>query len=300
VTQIQLQNRIARLRRLFEAPSSDAELDGHAAPNGSPVLNGNGALHAHAAPETNGETDGEGVLASVGPRPEAPATGVRIDRLKLNDRPIVMPTDPGPAAHAYRMLRTQLLLRARQQRVRTIGIVSAAEREGKTLTAVNLALSLAAEPNQAVLLADLDLHRPSVASTLKLPLRHGLESWFAGSVDTLEEITYAVEGFERLSILPTLGGVPGPSEALATARAQTMLGELRSKRQDQLVLLDLPPLLLTDDFLTIASHVDAVIVVAREGHTRRDDLTRIAEILGGVRLLGTVLNSSIQFERRAY
>jgi receptor protein-tyrosine kinase len=79
-----------------------------------------------------------------------------------------------------------------------------------------------------------------------------------------------------------------------------MLGELRSKRQDQLVLLDLPPLLLTDDFLTIAAHVDAVIVVAREGHTRRDDLTRLAEILGSVRLLGTVLNSSIQFERRAY
>jgi Mrp family chromosome partitioning ATPase len=247
-------------------------------------------------------TDGEGI-ASMNGQTVRPVNGVSrivLDRSLFHDRPIVMPDDTGPAAHAYRMLRTQLLQRVRQHRARTIGIVSAADREGKTLTATNLALSLAVEPNQSVLLVDLDLHRPSVASTLKLRVGYGLDSWFAGRITDVDKITYPVEGFERLSILPTLNGVPGSSEALSNLRAQEMLAELKASQPERLILFDLPPLLLTDDYLTIASHLDGVIVVAREGHTKREDLTRMTEILGSVRLLGTVLNHSTQFERRAY
>lgn len=233
-------------------------------------------------------------------RPIVRPASVKIDRSILDDTPVVMPGDPGPAAHAFRMLRTQLLQRVRQHRARAIGIVSAADGEGKTITSVNLALSLAVEPNQTVLLVDLDLRQPSVASTLKLSVERGLESWFAGSAGTIEELTYAVEGFQRLSILPTLLPVVASSEALAGARAQAMLGELKTCEANRLVLLDLPPLLLTDDFMTIATHLDGVVIVAREGRTRREDLTRMAEILGPVRVLGTVLNHSASFERRAY
>ena len=233
-------------------------------------------------------------------RPLARAAAVRIDRSILDDRPVVMPGDAGPAAHAFRMLRTQLLQRVRQHRVRALGVVSAADGEGKTVTSVNLALSLAVEPNQTVVLVDLDLRRPCVASTLKLTVEHGLESWFAGRIASIREITYPVEGFQRLSILPTLAPVAASSEALADTRAQEMLAELKSFDANRLVLLDLPPLLLTDDFMTIASHLDGVIIVGREGRTKREDLTHMAEILGPVRVLGTVLNHSTQFERRAY
>jgi Mrp family chromosome partitioning ATPase len=225
---------------------------------------------------------------------------VVLDRSLCHDQPVVMPDDTGPAAHAYRMLRTQLLQRVRQHQVRAIGIVSAADREGKTLTATNLALSLAAEPNQSVLLVDLDLHRPSVASTLRIRVEHGLDSWFAGRVVDVDKITYDVEGFERLSILPALNGVPASSEALASMRAQAMLADLKASKPERLILLDLPPLLLTDDSLTIASHLDGVIIVAREGRTKREDLARMGEILGSIRVLGTVLNHSTQFERRVY
>jgi len=233
-------------------------------------------------------------------RPLARTAAVKIDRSLLDDRPVVMPGDAGPAAHAFRMLRTQLLQRVRQHRVRAVGVVSAADGEGKTVTSVNLALSLAVEPNQTVLLVDLDLRRPSVVSTLKLTVEHGLESWFAGRTTSIREITYPVEGFQRLSILPTLSPVAASSEALADERAQAMLAELKSFDANRLVLLDLPPLLLTDDFMTIASHLDGVIIVAREGRTKREDLTHMAEMLGPVRVLGTVLNHSTQFERRAY
>lgn len=257
----------------------DSALNGRPAdPEESPAepLNGNGHSAPHGRPNL-----------------------IELDRRRLDDRPIVLPDDPGPAAHAYRMLRTQLLMRVRAQGLRTVGVVSAADREGKTVTAVNLALSIAAEPNQSVLLLDLDLHRPGVASSLKLDVAQGLEAWFAGSA-TLEEITYAVAGFERLTIVPTLTGVAASSEVLASMRTQGMLAELKARSHERLVLLDLPPLLLTDDFMTIASRLDGVVVVAREGRTRREDLVRMRQILGSVTILGTVLNHSSQFERRAY
>ena len=87
--------------------------------------------------------------------------------------------DLQPAGHAYRMLRTQVLQRARTHGLTTLGVVSAVNGEGKTLTAVNLALSLAAEPNQTVLLLDLDLRRPAVARTLGLAVERGLERGLA-------------------------------------------------------------------------------------------------------------------------
>lgn len=232
--------------------------------------------------------------------PPAHISAITIDPDLPKERPIILPSDLGPAAGAYRMLRTQLLQLVRVHGARTVGIVSAADNEGKTLTAVNLALSLAVEPNQSVLLIDLDLRRPGVLAALRASAEHGLESWLDGAIETIPEIIYPVEGFERLSILPTVSAVPHSSETLAASRTQAMLAELKTADPRRLLLLDLPPLLLTDDFLTVASHLDGVVVVAREGRTKREDLERMKEALGSVRVLGTVLNHSTQFERRAY
>jgi len=222
------------------------------------------------------------------------------DRAQLRARRVVMPDDPGPAAHAYRMLRTQLLRQVRAQKLRIIGIVSAVDGEGKTLTATNLAISVAAEPNQTVLLVDLDLHRPNIASLLGLEASTGLDSWFAQDRMDIGELFVRIDGMERLRVLPTLAPVPGSSEALAGPRAVDLLNDLRTRYTDRLVIVDLPPVLLTDDVLTISPMLDGVIVVASQGHTRREDLARLHELLGHVRILGTVLNRSSESERRAY
>lgn len=228
-----------------------------------------------------------------------PATLVQVDRERLRDQRVVLPEDPGVAPQAYRMLRTQILQRVRQHCVRMLGVVSAVDGEGKTLTAVNLALGIAAESNQNVLLVDLDLRRPSVASLLGLPVEHGLEAWCAG-VNTIGDVCRGIEGIERLEVIPTLRSVRGSSEILASRRAQDMLLELKTAQDKGLVILDLPPVLLTDDFLTVAPLLDGVILVALEGKTKRDDVTRVRELLGGVRLLGTVLNRASESEKRSY
>jgi protein-tyrosine kinase len=228
-----------------------------------------------------------------------PATRVAIDLAKLRENRGVLPEDPGPAAQAYRMLRTQVLQKVRQHGARAIGVVSAVDGEGKTLTALNLALGVAAESNQSVLLVDLDLRRPSIASLLGLPVQQGLEAWFAG-VSTIGDVCRGIEGIDRLEIIPTLTAVRGSSEALAARRTQDMLRDLKTAQRDGLVIFDLPPVLLTDDFLTVAPLLDGVVLVACEGVTRREDVTRTREMLGSLRLLGAVLNRASESEKRAY
>jgi protein-tyrosine kinase len=229
----------------------------------------------------------------------ARARVVPLDREMLTERRVILPDATGAAAHAYRMLRGQLLRQARAHKLRVIGVVSAVDGEGKTLTAVNLAFSLAAEPNQTALLVDLDLCKPGVAQLLWLGAERGLDGWFGGEA-ALADLFIRFEGIERLRVLPTLRALPGSSDLLAEPRTHDLLTELRGRYADRLVIVDLPPVLLADDFLTVAPQLDGVLLVVSEGRTRRADALRMKEILGGARVLGTVLNRSAESERRAY
>ena len=240
-----------------------------------------------------------------GPAPPAqcqdlPGRCVPLDRRAARERRVVLSGDPDPSAHAYRMLRTLVLQQARAQQLRTIGVVSAVDGEGKTLTAANLALSIAAEPNQSVLLLDLDLKSPSVAPLLGISGEDGLEGWLAGSVTDLAATFVKLEGLERLRVLPTLQSVTGRSEVLAGARARDLLATLTHDYPQCLALIDLPPVLLADDVLTLAPLLDAILIVVAEGRTKREDVARLQELLRGVKVLGTVLNVSAESEKRAY
>ncbi|HTC52167.1 MAG TPA: CpsD/CapB family tyrosine-protein kinase [Steroidobacteraceae bacterium] len=233
------------------------------------------------------------------PPPMEPARRLAVDWTALRENRVVDWADRRPAAQAYRMLRTQVLQRARSHHLSTIGVISAANGEGKTLTAINLALGLAAEPNQSVMLMDLDLKRPSIARTLGLALDQGLESWFAG-IAKLEDLWCGLEGAERLFVLPTLHPVPDSSEALARVTTTRMFQDLKERDPGRLMIVDLPPVLLSDDAITLAPSLDAVVLVVTEGRTRREDVSRVLELLGNTRVIGTVLNRSTESEKRAY
>ena len=224
-----------------------------------------------------------------------------LDRNKLEQYRVISADEDQPAGRAYRMLRTQILQTSRAHNLTTLGIVSAVNGEGKTLTAINLALGLAAEPNQTVILADLDLRRPAVAHTLGLRPERGLEAWFSGDEPT-KNVCYGIQGVERLYVLPTLSPVPGSSEILAGLGTRRLLNDLKGRDRDpgRLILVDLPPVLLSDDALTIAPLLDAVVLVASERRTRREDIVRVMELLKNTRVLGTVLNCSTESEQRAY
>ena len=242
---------------------------------------------------------GDTEVPAAVPSERHPATRVAIDLAKLRENRGVLPEDRGPAAQAYRMLRTQILQQVRHHGVRALGVVSAVDGEGKSVTALNLALGIAAESNQNVLLVDLDLRRPSLARLLGLEVGEGLEAWFAG-VTSIGDLCRGIEGIDRLEVVPTLAPVPNSSAMLAARRSQEMIRDLKGAQRDGLVIFDLPPVLLTDDVLTISHLLDGMVLVASEGITKRDDVARTRELLGNVRLLGTVLNRASESEKRAY
>jgi protein-tyrosine kinase len=222
-----------------------------------------------------------------------------VDWADLKERRVIANGDTQAAGHAYRMLRTQVLQRARGHGLSTLGVVSAVNGEGKTLTAVNLALSLAAEPNQSVLLLDLDLRRPAVARTLGLAAQRGLESWFGGDEPT-RNVCYGIEGVERFYVLPTMTPVIGSSEVLAGIGTRKLFNELKGRDPGRMLIVDLPPVLLSDDALMVAPLLDAVVLVVNERRTKREDVVRVVELLGNTRIVGTVLNRSSESEKRAY
>jgi Mrp family chromosome partitioning ATPase len=224
---------------------------------------------------------------------------LQLDPDYLARRRVVRPTDRGPVARAYRMLRAQVLQRVRARGLRSIGIVSAVAGEGKTLTAINLAMSLAAEPNQNVALVDLDFRHPSIAHTLGVTPERGLDGWlYDGS--PLSSSMYQLEGVERLQLVPTLVPVAASSEALASARVRELMVRLRARHESQLLVVDQPPALLSDDVLTLSPLIDGYLLVITESKTLRDDVERVFELLGRDRLIGTVLNGSSDSEQRAY
>lgn len=229
----------------------------------------------------------------------AAARTFTLDRESLRQRRVIFPDEESLAGDAYRMLRTQLLQRVRQRGARVIGVASPADGDGKTLTSVNLALALAAEPNQTILLVDMDLRRPNVAKLLGIPAAPGVESVLRGEIG-VDEALWRPEGRDRLAVLPASPLGNSSSEILAGERTRAFLQEIRTRYPDRLVLLDLPPVLLTDDVLTLAPLLDGVLLVIAEQRTRREDLQRAQALLADVPQLGSVLNRATRSERRAY
>lgn len=195
-----------------------------------------------------------------------------------------------PVTTAYKMLRTQILQRTRQHGWKTLAITSPGFGEGKTLTAVNLAITLAREVNRTVLLIDSDLQRPSVAACFGYAPSAGLADYLAGSAALPDLLVNP--GIERLVILPGRGRVENSSEALSSPKMIELVQELRDRYPERLVVIDLPPLLVADDALAFSPYVDAMLLVAEEGKTSRDDLRRAVKLLDDVNIIGTVLNKS--------
>lgn len=236
--------------------------------------------------------------AAHAPEPDA-LPRLAIDRAGLRARKVVFPDESSAAARAYRMLRAQVLHRVRSSGIGAIGVVSSASGEGKTLTAINLALSVAADPNHSVTLMDLDLRRPSVARTLGVAPELGLDTWLVGQQPVASTL-YGLAGVARLSLVPTVAPLVTASEALAGGRTRELIESLRSAESRRVLIADLPPALLSDHVLTIAPLLDGFVLVVTEGQTRREDIERVFELLGRDRIIGTVLNRSSDSEQRAY
>jgi Mrp family chromosome partitioning ATPase len=195
----------------------------------------------------------------------------------------------GAAAAAFRMLRTQVLQRMEERHWRSIAVLSPGSDDGKTTTAINLAVSLANDHRHTVLLVDFDLKRPTIADKLGIVPEMGADDVLRGNA-RVEDCLYHPANFDRLVVLPARAPLENSSEALAGPRCQELVAELRERYPDRILVFDLPPILGTDDALAFLPLVECALVVVAEGYTGRDDLLRCMELLRKTPVVGTVLN----------
>jgi capsular exopolysaccharide synthesis family protein len=228
------------------------------------------------------------------PRPDF--VHLSCDRAVATQYRIVVPgtqlaADEGVGA-AYRIIRTRLLQRMQASNWSVLGITSPEAGEGKSVTAINLALNLARDGTNSVFLIDLDMRSPSVCRYLGVDPAHDLVGYFSGASEP-QDVFFNI-GVDNLAIAGNMASSSLASELLAGDRLEELLDYVRSVASNPLILIDLPPLLVTDEALLVAPRVDATLMVVSEGTTRRDSLLRAKAMLGDFPFGGVILNKSTE------
>ncbi len=210
------------------------------------------------------------------------------DPVLLEKNRIIAHRDGDPASNAFKMLRTQVLQSLRKNDCQTVGIISPGAGNGRTLTAINLAISIARDINHTALLVDLDMYNPSIAKYFGYETQLGILDYFTSAV-SLEKL-FVNPDIERLVLLPGKENCLYSSEMLSSRHMANLVAELKRRYPERIVLFDLPPLLKYDDALAFLPHIDAVLLVVEDGKTERQDLERTLELLGDTKVIGVTLN----------
>ena len=212
--------------------------------------------------------------------------------LSLNqvDGRVVSLTNPAcTAAEQYRTLYYRLERLRTLRPMKVIAITSALAGEGKTITAVNLALTAArANPDRRILLVDADLRRSHVADTLGLRTRPGLFELLSGDADTKE----AVRRFKStsLAVLTSGGSAEEPTQVLAGNRMKRFLELVRDAFDE--IYVDVPPVLPFADAAILGCQSDGVLMVIRANETSMRQVNQAIEHLAGAPMIGCVLNAA--------
>ena len=215
----------------------------------------------------------------------APLLGV-VPRSKGKDR--LVADDASASAEAYRALRTAVRFVDPDDPPSLLMVTSPSEGDGKTTTAVNLALALA-RSGVRVVLVDADLRRPSVARALGLEGAVGVTDVIVRSA-LLEDVLQTWR--DELLVLPAGALPPNPSEIVGSQGMANLLTELRDIAD--VIVVDAPPVLPVTDAVVLSPQVDGVLVVVRSGKTQRAATAEAKRRLNGVgaAVVGAVLNAA--------
>ncbi|MBP7003137.1 CpsD/CapB family tyrosine-protein kinase [Amaricoccus sp.] len=210
------------------------------------------------------------------------------DAARMEQARVVTYADVDPAHAVFDMMRTKALRSLHAQGWTALGITSPTVGCGKTTVAMNLAFSFAHQSDLRVVLADVDLRRPSVAQELGLPGERSMAAFLQGGADLGET-------FMRAGPNLAIGGSTTPSrqsgDLFLSASAGRALAGMRAALAPNVILYDLPPMLANDDAMAFLPHLDAVLLIAGAEKSRLDEVDRCEhELAESGKLLGVVLN----------
>ncbi len=196
---------------------------------------------------------------------------------KLDARLVAYFDPKAVISEQYKILMTNVLSLNKGKPPKTIAITSSVASEGKTVSSLNLAITMShATHKPRIVLIDADMRKGQLLHYLGAPARKGLSEFLQGQA-SLDEIMFSLDDISHLSFIAS-GAVPAnPVELLASERMRELIVSLRAKYN--FVLIDTPPVLPVTDAVIIASNVEGVILVIKAGHTQRGMVSRAIELL---------------------
>ena len=216
---------------------------------------------------------------------------VSVDINVLQENRVLTGLEPDHYRQPYNLLRTQILHRFRQQNWNTLAVTSPGSGEGKTLTAINLAISFAREIAYSVLLVDANVRQPGMLELFGLPERMGLGDYLTGEMP-VEELLIRPGHYEDLVLLPAGRSLERSAEMLNSPKMEELVRNMKALGDNYFIVFDLPPVLASTETLAFAPQVDASLLVIEDGHTPKQYIESAVERLGSNPIVGTVLNKS--------
>jgi len=236
-----------------------------------------------------------GPQARVAPpvHPTVAPVSAQYGKLSPDNPYLVNLHDPhSPTAEEYRKLKSVLVKMTSGEVFRNcLMVTSSVPSEGKSLTAMNLALSLAQELDHTVLLVDADLRRPSVHRYLNIEQGVGLSELLKGEADISQ--TIIPTGIGKLSIIRAGRSIDNPTELFTSHRSSAILEELKARYPDRYIILDTPPVLPFAESRSLAHLVDGVIFVVMERMASQANVREALESLKACPILGLVYNAAV-------
>ncbi len=261
------------------------------------------ALESQGADDESFFPAGQEPVLSVGKRPsgrETPFEAInpvytrtrvqKVDPDVLRRNKIACLAHEGQIPAQVKILRTQIEQKMTDVGGRSLLITSSNPGEGKTFTAVNLAVSFAQVVNRTVLLVDADLRKPSIHRLMGLETCRGLSDYLLQQAE-ISDVLFN-PGVERLTLLPAGTRVPNSTELLSSPRMELLVSELKDRYPERLIIFDASALLVTADPLVFTRYIDGILLVVEAEKTSRECLQRSLKLLEGKPFLGMVYNKA--------
>ncbi|MCG8568021.1 MAG: CpsD/CapB family tyrosine-protein kinase [Desulfobacterales bacterium] len=194
------------------------------------------------------------------------------------------------ASEQFRLLKNNILFPEKGTPPRSIMITSPSPNEGKSFVAANLAVSIANSIDEYVLLMDCDLRAPTIHQLFEMDGNRGLSDYLSSGIPLAPLLSKSF--LDKLTVLPGGQIPPNPSELLSSEQMRRLLSELKSRYSDRYIIVDAPPPNITSETNAIARIVDGIIIVIRQGITRKKDVQDIIDIYGRDKILGVIKNFS--------
>jgi len=222
---------------------------------------------------------------------------IKLDNAHLEKNRIVAHTKSDVNSYSFDSLRTQILQKMEENNWRTIAVVSPTPQSGKTLVSINLAISIAHQPQKTAILVDFDLRRPKVATYLGIHTEKSMNDYLQEKA-LLKDIMIN-PGIDRLVVVPTMKPVSKSAEILSSRKVTNLITELRDRYESRIVIFDCPPVLNSDDAMVLLPQVDCILLVIANGMSTQSEIEETLHHLPKNNLLGVVLNKA-EMESKAY